>query len=42
VSSDPVHVGLGMLGVIAAGAVIYLCIPTSRRGKSIDTASGHL
>ena len=42
VSSDPVHVGLGMLGVIAAGAVICLCIPTSRRGKSIDTDSGHL
>ena len=28
--------------LIAAGAVIYLCIPTSRLGKSTDTASGHL
>ena len=40
--SDPIHVGLGMVGVIAAGAVIYLSIPKSRRGKSIDTMSGHL
>ncbi|WP_396912575.1 APC family permease [Mycolicibacterium sp.] len=40
--SDPVHVGLGMLLVIGAGAVIYLTIPKSRRGKSIDTQAGHL
>jgi amino acid transporter len=40
--SDPTHVGLGMLMVIGAGAVIYLTIPKSRRGKSIDTQSGHL
>lgn len=40
--SDPVHVGLGMLAVIAAGAVVYLTIPKSRRGKGADTAAGHL
>jgi amino acid transporter len=40
--SDPIHVGLGMVGVIAAGTVIYLSIPKSRRGKSIDIMSGHL
>lgn len=34
--SDPKHVGLGMLAVIAAGAVVYRTIPASRRGKSID------
>ena len=42
VYSDPIHVGLGMLAVIAAGAVIYMTIPKSRRGKSIDTQVGHL
>jgi amino acid transporter len=31
--SDPKHVGLGMLGVIAVGAVLYLMVPASRRGK---------
>jgi amino acid transporter len=40
--SDPKHVGLGMLAVIAAGGVIYLTIPKSRRGKSLDTQAGHL
>ncbi len=40
VYSDPIHVGVGMLAVIAAGAVIYLTIPKSRRGKSIDTQLG--
>jgi hypothetical protein len=40
--SDPTHVGLGMLAVIAAGAGIYLTIPKSRRGRSIDTQAGHL
>ncbi len=40
--SDPTHVGLGMLIVIAAGALIYLAIPKSRRGKSIDAQPGHL
>ena len=40
--SDPIHVGLGMVGVIAAGTVIYPSIPKSRRGKSIDIMSGHL
>ena len=40
--SDPIHVGLGMLLVIAAGAVIYMTIPKSRRGKSMDTQAGHL
>jgi amino acid transporter len=42
VYSDPIHVGLGMVMVIGAGAVIYLTIPKSRRGKSIDTQTGHL
>lgn len=42
VYSDPVHVGIGMIAVIVAGAVIYLAIPKSRRGKSQDTAAGHL
>lgn len=42
VYSDPVHVGVGMLAVIAAGGVIYMTIPKSRRGKSIDTQTGHL
>lgn len=40
--SDPTHVGIGMLLVIAAGAVIYLAIPKSRRGKTIDITPGHL
>ena len=40
--SDPTHVGLGMLLVIAAGAAIYMTIPKSRRGKTIDTQTGHL
>jgi len=40
--SDPTHVGLGMLAVIAAGGAIYMTIPKSRRGKSIDTQAGHL
>lgn len=34
--SDPKHVGLGMLAVIVVGGVIYMTIPESRRGKSID------
>lgn len=42
VYSDPVHVGFGMLAVIVAGAAIYMTIPKSRRGKSIDTQAGHL
>ncbi|GAS87142.1 APC family permease [Mycolicibacterium brisbanense] len=42
VYSDPIHVGLGMVMVIGAGAVIYMTIPKSRRGKSIDTQTGHL
>ena len=42
VFSDPIHVGIGMLAVIAAGGGIYLAIPSSRRGKSIDTQAGHL
>lgn len=33
VLSDPVHVGLGFLGVIAVGFVLYFSIPASRRGK---------
>lgn len=42
-SDPPTHVGLGMLLVIASGAVIYMLIPPkSRRGKSIDTQAGHL
>ena len=31
VLSDPVHVGLGFLGVIAVGFVLYFSIPASRR-----------
>lgn len=31
--SDWKHVGLGMVGAIAAGAVLYLCIPAERRGR---------
>jgi small basic protein len=42
VYSDPVHVGIGMLAVIAAGGAIYMTIPKSRRGKSIDTQPGHV
>ncbi|HEY5844085.1 MAG TPA: amino acid permease [Mycobacterium sp.] len=42
VYSDPLHVGIGMLAVIAAGGGIYMTIPKSRRGKSIDTQAGHL
>lgn len=33
VISDPVHVGLGMLGVIAVGLILYFSIPSSRRGQ---------
>lgn len=40
--SDPTHVGVGMLLVIAAGAGIYMTIPKSRRGKTVDTQTGHL
>nr|WP_308340758.1 APC family permease [Rhodococcus sp. USK10] len=40
--SDPTHVGIGMLLVILSGAVVYMTIPKSRRGKSIDTLQGHL
>lgn len=42
VASDPVHVGLGLVGVIAAGCLVYLSIPASRRGRSRDTTPGHL
>jgi amino acid transporter len=42
VVSDPIHVGLGLVGVVVAGCVIYLCIPKSRRGTSRDVAPGHL
>jgi amino acid transporter len=35
VASDPLHVGLGTLGAIAVGVVIYLLIPSSRRGKVV-------
>lgn len=31
--SDPKNVGLGMLGTIAVGAVLYLLVPASRRGR---------
>jgi amino acid transporter len=31
--SNPKQVGLGMLGAIAAGVVLYLLVPASRRGK---------
>jgi amino acid transporter len=31
--SDPLHVGLGMVGAIAVGAVLYLMVPASRRGR---------
>jgi amino acid transporter len=33
VVSDPVNVGLGMAGVLAAGFVIYFLIPKARRAK---------
>ncbi|GAB3059324.1 amino acid permease [Intrasporangium mesophilum] len=33
VKSDWTHVGLGMLGVIIVGAIMYMTIPSSRRGK---------
>lgn len=42
VISDPIHVGLGLIGVVVAGCVIYLFIPKSRRGISRDVAPGHL
>jgi amino acid transporter len=42
VISDPLHVGIGSLGVIAVGCIIYLCIPRSRRGRSRDTEAGHV
>lgn len=35
VYSDPIRVGLGMLIVIAVGAVLYLSIPKSRRGQAL-------
>lgn len=41
VLSDPVHVGLGMLGVIAVGVVLYVLIPTSRRGKVPGVTVAH-
>lgn len=39
--SDPVNVGLGMLGVIVFGFVLYFLVPASRRGKisGIDHAA---
>jgi amino acid transporter len=33
VASDPLNVGLGMAGVLAAGFLIYFLIPKSRRAK---------
>lgn len=38
--SDPTHVGLGMVGAIVVGAVLYYLVPSSRRGKisAIDYA----
>ena len=42
VVSDPIHVGLGLVGVVVAGCIIYQCIPKSRRGISRDVAPGHL
>jgi amino acid transporter len=42
VVSDPIHVGLGLVGVVVAGCVIYMCIPKSRRGASRDVEPGHL
>jgi hypothetical protein len=41
VLSDPIHVGLGMLGVIAAGFIIYFCIPPSRRGNVPGVTVAH-
>ncbi len=41
VLSDPFHVGLGMLGVIAAGFVIYFCIPPSKRGNVPGVTVAH-
>lgn len=35
VASDPLHVGLGTLAAVAVGVVIYLLIPSSRRGKVV-------
>lgn len=39
--SDPVNVGLGMLGVIVVGFVLYMLVPASRRGhiSGIDHAA---
>lgn len=39
--SDPVNVGLGMLGVIVVGFVLYMLVPASRRGhiSGIDHAT---
>lgn len=43
VLSDPLHVGLGMAGVVAAGFLIYFLIPKSRRaqvpGVTVDHAA---
>ena len=41
VASDPLHVGLGTLGVIAVGVVIYRCIPKSRRGQIPGVTISH-
>ena len=42
VLSDPVHVGLGFLGVVIAGFVIFFSIPSSRRGKVPGVTVHHM
>ena len=32
IASDPLHVGLGLLGVVVVGVIFYRSIPSSRRG----------
>lgn len=42
VYSDPVHVGLGFLGVVVVGFVLYFLIPPSRRGKVPGVTTDHI
>jgi hypothetical protein len=37
--TDPKRVGLGMLGAIIVGVVLYLLIPGSRRGKVVGVTT---
>jgi amino acid transporter len=40
--SDPKRVGLGMLGALAVGVVLWYLIPKSRRGRVVGLSDAHI